>query len=66
MKGIEENKMKETRYELMSTLAAKSALEGHKAQRASDMSDEEYEMYEMCYAYWSKPENHDLAVRASK
>ena len=57
--------MKETRYELMSTLAAKSALEGYKA-RTNDMSDEEYEMYEACYAYWSKPENHDLAVRASK
>ena len=65
MKGIEENKMKETRYELMSTLAAKSALEGYKA-RTNDMSEEEYEMYEACYAYWSKPENHDLAVRASK
>lgn len=62
--------MKEVRYELMSTLAAKSALEGYKArrtdERALDMSDEEYEMYEMCYAYWSKPENHDLAVRAAK
>ena len=62
--------MKETRYELMSTLAAKSALEGYKArrtdERARDMSDEEYEMYEMCYAYWSKPENHGLAVRAAK
>lgn len=58
--------MKETRYELMSTLAAKSALEGYKARRTEDMSDEEYEMYEMCYAYWSKPENHGLAVRAAK
>lgn len=58
--------MKETRYELMSTLAAKSALQGYKARRTEDMSDEEYEMYEACYAYWSKPENHDLAVRAAK
>lgn len=62
--------MKETRYELMSTLAARSALEGYKAgrteERARDMSDEEYEMYEARYAYWSKPENHGLAVRAAK
>lgn len=62
--------MKETRYELMSRLAAKSALDGYKAgrtdERARDMSDEEYEMYEVCYAYWSKPENHKLAVRAAK
>jgi hypothetical protein len=57
--------MKEIRYELMSTLAAKSALEGHKS-RTEDMSDQEYEMYEMCYDYWSKPENHCLAVKASR
>lgn len=56
--------MKEARYELMSTLAAKSVLEGFKS-RTNDMSDEEYKMYEICYDYWSK-QNKDLVVRATK
>lgn len=56
--------MKEVRYELMSTLAARSVLEGFKS-RTNDMSDLEYEMYEICYDYWSKQEK-GLVERASK
>ena len=59
MNKPKENKMKETIYERMSTLAAKDALNGIKSTNVEDM-----ELYEVCYNYWMN--NLDMAERAAK
>lgn len=58
----EVNKMKETVFERMSTLAARDAL--NKTRTTENLSDEELELYQVCYNYWLN--NLDLAVRAAK
>ena len=57
--------MNETIFERMSVEGAKSALNGYKLLK-SDLNQEEYELYEVCYEYWSKPENLELAKRVAK
>ena len=54
--------MKETVFERMSTLAARDAL--NKTRTTENLSDEELELYQVCYDYWLN--NLDLAVRAAK
>lgn len=61
MVSVRSFKMKETVYERMSTLAAKDAL--NKTRTTENLSDEEFELYQVCYDYWLN--NLDLAKRAA-
>lgn len=54
--------MKETVFERMSTLAARDAL--NKTRTTENLSDEELELYQVCYDYWLN--NLDMAKRAAK
>lgn len=55
-------------WERMSVEGARSALNGYKDERwlRNDLDDEEWDLYEQCYEYWSQPENRSLAERVAK
>ena len=54
--------MNETIYERMATLAARDVIS--KTRSTENLSDEELELYQVCYDYWMN--NQGLAARAAK
>ena len=62
MKSPRRNKMNETIYERMSTLAARDVINNTKSTES--LSGEEFELYQVCYDYWLN--NLDMAERAAK
>lgn len=56
------NKMNETIYERMSTVAARDVINNTKSTES--LSGEELELYQVCYNYWMN--NLDMAKRAAK
>lgn len=56
------NKMNETIYERMSTVAARDVINNTKS--TENLSGEELELYQVCYNYWMN--NLDMAKRAAK
>lgn len=54
--------MEMTVYEKVSVMAARDALKG--VQSTKSMTDEDFELYQLCYNYWIK--NLDLAERAAR
>ena len=56
------NKMNETIYERMSTVAARDVINNTKS--TENLSDEELELYQVCYDYWMN--NQRLASLAAK
>ena len=54
--------MNETIYERMSTVAARDVINNTKS--TENLSDEELELYQVCYGYWMN--NSDMAKLAAK